>query len=167
MSGSAPAPEGELRETASPEETGQLGAGLASALGAGDVLSLTGPLGGGKTCFVAGLARGLGCTGRVRSPSFTLVNEYGGEIPLLHLDLYRLEGSEADGLGLDEGLERGVLAVEWGEKLPAYLRTEALTLAFEIRSERARVIRATASGTRGLALLAAWSALGASTEPAR
>ena len=167
MSGPAPAAEGELRETASPEETGRLGAALAAGLGAGDVILLTGPLGAGKTCFVTGLARGLGCTSRVRSPSFTLVNEYGGEVPLFHLDLYRLEGPEADGLGLDERLERGVLAAEWGEKLPAYLRAEALALSFEIRSERERVIRATASGARGRELLAGWRALDARTEPSR
>jgi tRNA threonylcarbamoyladenosine biosynthesis protein TsaE len=167
MSGPAPAPEGELRETASPEETGRLGSALAAGLAVGDVILLTGPLGAGKTCFVTGLARGLGCIGRVRSPSFTLVNEYGGGLPLFHLDLYRLEGPEADDLGLEERLERGVLAAEWGERLPAHLRAGALALVFEIRSERQRAIRATAAGARGLALLASWRALDARTDPTR
>jgi tRNA threonylcarbamoyladenosine biosynthesis protein TsaE len=167
MSGPAPAPEAELRETISPEETGRLGSALATGLAVGDVILLTGPLGAGKTCFVTGLARGLGCVGRVRSPSFTLVNEYGGAVPLFHLDLYRLEGRDVDDLGLEERLERGVLAVEWGERLPAHLCAEALTLVFEIRSERRRAIRATAAGARGLELLAAWRALDARTEPSR
>jgi tRNA threonylcarbamoyladenosine biosynthesis protein TsaE len=144
-----------------------MGAALAVGLRAGDVILLTGPLGAGKTCFVAGLARGLGCNGRVKSPSFTLVNEYQGQLPLFHLDLYRLEGHEADDLGLEEHLERGVLAVEWGERLPAHLRAEALTLEFEIRSERERLIRASASSARGRALLRGWLAADARTEPGR
>jgi tRNA threonylcarbamoyladenosine biosynthesis protein TsaE len=167
MSGPAPAPEEGLRQTSSPEETGRVGAALAAGLRAGDVILLTGPLGAGKTCFVAGLARGFGCTGRVRSPSFTLINEYDGPIPLFHLDLYRLEGREADDLGLEERLERGVLAVEWGERLPAHLGAEALTLEFEIRSETERLIRARASGARGRSLLAGWLAVDARTERGR
>jgi tRNA threonylcarbamoyladenosine biosynthesis protein TsaE len=167
MSGTAPAPEEGLRRTASPEETGRIGEALAAGLHPGDVILLTGPLGAGKTCFVAGLARGLGCTGRVRSPSFTLINEYDGETPVFHLDLYRLEGHDVDELGLEERLERGVLAAEWGERLPAHLRAEALTLEFETRSEHERLIRAWASGARGRALLAGWLAVDARMEPGR
>ena len=99
------APEGPgsvRRVTASAEATERLGAALAAGLRAGDVLVLTGPLGAGKTRLVAGLARGLGAPGRVRSPSFTLLNEYRGALPLHHLDLYRLAGHDADGLGLEE-----------------------------------------------------------------
>jgi tRNA threonylcarbamoyladenosine biosynthesis protein TsaE len=161
---SAPAPEGIRHTTASPEETERLGAALAPALVPGDVVLLSGPLGAGKTCFTAGLARGLGCPGRVRSPSFTLVNEYEGRIPLIHLDLYRLAGPEADDLGLDERLERAAMVVEWGERLPAHLRADALALAFEIRSGHERLIRATAAGARGRALLAAWREANARTE---
>lgn len=167
MSGRAPVPSPEPRETGSPEATGRLGAALAPALAVGDVILLSGPLGAGKTCFVAGLARGLGCGGRVRSPSFTLINEYAGTLPLFHLDLYRLEGAEALDLGLEEELERGALAVEWGEKLPAHLRGDALALDFTIRSATARGITARGDGARGRALLAAWNAVGAGTEPAR
>jgi tRNA threonylcarbamoyladenosine biosynthesis protein TsaE len=165
MSGTAT--DGDVRESASPEETEELGQALGSGLTTGDVILLTGPLGAGKTCFVSGLARGLGCTGRVRSPSFTLINEYGGEMPLFHLDLYRIEGPEADELGLDERLERGVLAVEWGEKLPATLRADSLALAFEIRSEYQRTICATGSGARGSELLARWRMLDRRKEPSR
>ena len=161
------APEEELRETASPDETERLGAALAAGLAAGDVLLLSGPLGAGKTCFVTGLARGLACSGRVRSPTFTLINEYGGRVPLFHLDLYRLEGPEAEDLGLEERLDRGVMAVEWGERLPAHLRAQGLALGFEIRSERVRTVRAAACGARGRALLAAWRALDAGAERRR
>jgi tRNA threonylcarbamoyladenosine biosynthesis protein TsaE len=138
------------------EETERLGESFAAGLVEGDVLVLCGPLGSGKTRLVAGLARGLGASARVRSPSFTLLTEYRAAPPLFHVDLYRLEGSDVDGLGLEEPLDRGVLAVEWGEKLPAWLREDALTLEFEILSENERAIRASAAGERGEELLAAW-----------
>lgn len=149
----------DARRTASVEETERLGEALAPALRAGDVLALSGPLGAGKTRFVEGLARGLAAAARVRSPTYTLVNEYPGRVPLVHLDLYRVAASELDALGLDEYLERAVLAVEWGEKLPASLRAEALRLEFALVSEHERAIGARASGGRGSELLAAWRAL--------
>jgi tRNA threonylcarbamoyladenosine biosynthesis protein TsaE len=148
---------GARRVTASAEETERLGAAFAAGLAAGDVLALSGPLGAGKTRFVAGLARGLGVPARVRSPSFTLLNEYRGRLALRHLDLYRLEGGDADGLGLEEQADEGVLAVEWGEKLPGWLREEALTLAFEILSPQQRALTASAAAGRGLELLASWN----------
>ena len=123
------------------------------------MLALSGPLGAGKTCFVAGLARGIESKTRVRSPSFTLINEYRGRLLLVHLDLYRIEPSGVDGLGLEEQLGRGALVVEWGEKLPVSLLTDALTLEFEIVSEHERAIAAHAAGERGRALLEAWRAL--------
>ena len=148
-----PATDPDRRVSASDWVTEAVGASLAAGLEAGDVLVLTGPLGAGKTRFVAGLARGLGVRARVRSPSFTLINEYRGARLLLHLDLYRLEPREVDGLGLEEQIERGVLVAEWGEKLPPALRREALTLRFEILSETERAITARAAGARGLSLL--------------
>lgn len=147
------------RVTNSAEDTEALGALLSGALEDGDVIVLAGPLGAGKTRFVAGLARGMGARARVRSPSFTLLNEYRGERLLLHLDLYRLEPREVDGLGLEEQIERGVLVAEWGEKLPQALRRDALTLRFEILSETERAITARAAGARGLDLLSRWRAL--------
>lgn len=144
--------------TDSPEATESLGESLGEQLEAGDVVALSGPLGAGKTRFVAGLARGLGVKARVRSPSFTLVNEYHGRILLEHLDLYRLEPGDARGLGIEEELDRGALVVEWGEKLPAALRSEALAIRFEIVSEHVRAITAEAHAGRGAALLAAWRA---------
>jgi tRNA threonylcarbamoyladenosine biosynthesis protein TsaE len=155
----ARAPAGDLRRTASPEATEHLGERLAAALVTGDLVVLTGPLGAGKTCFVAGLARGLEARARVRSPSFILIHEYRGRELLLHLDLYRIETAEVDALGIEELLERGVLVVEWGEKLPAALRADALTLEFEVVSAEVRAIAARAAGARGAALLEAWRAL--------
>jgi tRNA threonylcarbamoyladenosine biosynthesis protein TsaE len=158
-SGDSAVPAASARVTSSVEETERLGEALAAGLAAGDVLVLSGPLGSGKTRFVAGLARGLGVRSRVRSPSFTLLNEYRGTLALHHLDLYRLEGRDVEGLGLEELVDEGVLAVEWGEKLPAWLREQALTLAFEVLSEHQRAIGARAAGVRGAELLALWRSL--------
>lgn len=142
--------------TASAEETEQLGASLAPLLEVGDLVALEGPLGAGKTCFVAGLARGLDVKARVRSPSFTLINEYHGRLTLVHLDLYRLESADAGRLGLEEELERGALVVEWGDKLPSDLLAESLAIRFAIVGETARAIEAQAEPGRGAARLAAW-----------
>jgi tRNA threonylcarbamoyladenosine biosynthesis protein TsaE len=152
----------DTRVARSVAETERLGEAFAAGLAAGDVVLLTGPLGAGKTRFVAGLARGLACKARVRSPSFAIVNQYhGGELPLLHVDLYRLEGRAAEDLGLEEPLEDSVLAAEWGERLPGRLTDDALTLTFEIRSENERAIHATSTGPRGLELLMVWRSLDA------
>ena len=150
------------RESASAEATERIAASLAGALDRGDVLSLEGPLGAGKTRFVQGLARAFDPHTHVRSPTFTLVNEYAGRVPLFHVDLYRLEGGELEPLGLDELRERGVLAVEWGDKLPAHLAAEALRVVFEIRAAEARALSFSALHGRGLELLEACRAGAAS-----
>ncbi len=95
-------------------------AALAATLEAGDVVLLRGDLGVGKTVFVKGLAAGLGLDpDAVTSPTFTLVHEHrGGRLPLVHLDLYRIERIELDQVGFDAALaESGVLVVEWAERL--------------------------------------------------
>src|SRR5262249_43526464 len=115
-----------------PAETEGRGERLASALRLGGVGVVRGALRAGPPALVTGLARGLGAPGRVRSPSFGLVHEYTGPLPLIHVDLYRLGEREAEGLGLDELLERGALVAEWGERLPVALRQEALELCFAI-----------------------------------
>ena len=98
----------------STEETEALGTELARSLRRGDVIAYLGDLGAGKTAFTRGLARGLGCTGRVTSPTFTIVNEYEGPIPLFHFDMYRLgDADELFDIGWDEYLTRGgICAVE-------------------------------------------------------
>ncbi|NOT33458.1 MAG: tRNA (adenosine(37)-N6)-threonylcarbamoyltransferase complex ATPase subunit type 1 TsaE [Candidatus Eisenbacteria bacterium] len=145
--------------TPSAAETSACGLRLAAAFEVGDVVALEGPLGAGKTRFVEGLARGLECKARVRSPSFSLVNEYAGRVTLIHLDLYRLEHGELEGLGLEEYVERGVLAVEWGERLTERWLREALRIRIRSESEDRRALEASAAAGRGLVLLEAWRAI--------
>lgn len=104
----------------SPADTESLGERFGRAAQRGWVITLSGDLGAGKTQFVRGVARGLGCTGRVHSPTFTLVNEYGsGRLKLFHLDLYRLETAEQVlSAGIEEFLQPdGVSVIEWAERL--------------------------------------------------
>ena len=106
--------------TRSEAETEALGARLAEVLSPGAVVAYRGGLGMGKTAFTRGLARGLGCPGRVTSPTFTIVNEYeGGRLPLFHFDMYRLTGADAlFDIGWEDYLDRGgVCAVEWSEQV--------------------------------------------------
>ena len=106
--------------THSPQETEQLGQALAKLLVPGDIIAYRGDLGAGKTAFTRGLARGLGCTESVTSPTYTIVNEYlSGQLPLFHFDMYRLGGSEdLWGIGWEDYLDRqGVCAVEWSENV--------------------------------------------------
>ena len=106
--------------TNSPEQTEALGAALAKVLSAGTILAYRGDLGAGKTAFTRGLARGLGCTDLVTSPTYTIVNEYlGGRLPLFHFDMYRLASSDdLWDIGWEDYLERnGICAVEWSENV--------------------------------------------------
>ena len=101
-------------------ETEALGARLAGVLAPGAVVAYQGGLGMGKTAFTRGLAKGLGYTGRVTSPTFTIVNEYeGGRLPLFHFDMYRLANADAlFDIGWEDYLDRsGVCAVEWSEQV--------------------------------------------------
>ena len=138
--------------TNGPEETETLGAALAGELSPGTVLAFTGDLGAGKTAFVRGLARGLGFSGRVTSPTFTIVNEYeGGRLPLFHFDLYRLSsGDELFDIGWEDYLARGgVCAVEWSERAGDALEGEDL-LQVDLRrgeGEEQRLITVTRGGT--------------------
>lgn len=118
--------------TRSEEETAAAGRGMASRVRAGDVVLLYGELGAGKTAFVRGLAEGLGVDPQdVSSPTFTIVQQYGGgRIPLLHVDLYRLEPNEVDDLGLDELGEDAVVAIEWADRLPR-MRHAAFTVTLK------------------------------------
>jgi tRNA threonylcarbamoyladenosine biosynthesis protein TsaE len=148
------------KRTSSVEATERLGAAFASTLRVGDVVALSGPLGAGKTRLVSGLVHALSPGARVRSPSFTLVSEFPGEMPVFHLDLYRLEKSrDVEGLGLEDLAARGALVVEWGERLPGAWLADALHVAITPGQGDERLLTATGSGVRGHELLAAWCAL--------
>ncbi|MBI2346225.1 MAG: tRNA (adenosine(37)-N6)-threonylcarbamoyltransferase complex ATPase subunit type 1 TsaE [Deltaproteobacteria bacterium] len=110
------------RTSVSPAETRMVAAGLAAVCRAGDVIALVGPLGAGKTCFIQGLAEGLGVPKEayVNSPTFILLNCYCGRLPLYHFDWYRLRGPEELGaLGPEEYFDgEGITVVEWADKFP-------------------------------------------------
>jgi tRNA threonylcarbamoyladenosine biosynthesis protein TsaE len=125
------------------EETRAVGEAIASLLVPGDAIALTGELGAGKTTFVQGAARALGVTSAVASPTFTLVREYRGRIPVAHADVYRLSRvQDVVDLGLEEMIEEGnVLFVEWGDAveglLPeSHLRVELTTTGPETEARR-------------------------------
>ena len=123
--------------TSSPAETEALGAALGKILQAGSILAYEGDLGAGKTAFTRGLAKGLGCTDMVTSPTYTIVNEYlSGRLPLFHFDMYRLHSSDdLWDIGWEDYLERGgICAVEWSENVadalenPITVRVEKLDI---------------------------------------
>jgi tRNA threonylcarbamoyladenosine biosynthesis protein TsaE len=127
--------------SSSPERTAAIARRLARTLPSGTVLALVGPLGAGKTAFVKGLAAGLGLPPRETvSPTFTLIHEHPGPVPLFHADLYRLAGpDEAAELGLEDYAERGgILAVEWAERAAGLLPADTVTVRFEILGPRER-----------------------------
>ena len=118
----------------SADETRDLAAHLAGVARAGDRIALLGPLGAGKTQFAKGFARGLGIREVVNSPSFTLMTEYAGRLPLFHQDLYRLSGAEeaiAGGL-VDERQLQGVTLTEWAERLPEEIDPDRLSVTIEV-----------------------------------
>ena len=128
--------------TASAQETEQLGQRLGQRLKPGAVIAYSGDLGAGKTAFTRGLARGLGCTDTVTSPTYTIVNEYlSGRIPLFHFDMYRLRSSDdLWDIGWEDYLERGgVCAVEWSENV-ADAMENAVTVNLEKLGENTRRI---------------------------
>ncbi len=142
--------------TRSPEETQRLGELIGKLAAPGDVYLLIGNLGAGKTCLTQGIARGLGINDYVLSPTFVIVREMPGRLPLYHIDLYRLDRlEESIGLGLDEYFYgRGVSVVEWAEKAPGILPVENLTIRINYTSETGRRLELVPSGRRYLRLLA-------------
>lgn len=128
--------------TTSAEETRDVAFRLAAAAAAGDVIALRGELGAGKTQFAKGFARGLGVAAVVNSPSFTLMAEYAGRLPLFHLDLYRLAGTGdalAGGL-IDERQRAGVSLIEWAERLEGPVGGADLEVRFEGAGDEPRRI---------------------------
>lgn len=130
--------------TNSPDETKRLAEQLVLSLKPGDVVALEGELGSGKTQFVQGLARGLGVSesGYVRSPSFIILNEYRGRLPLYHFDFYRLHRpSDLDDLGMEEYFDgKGITVIEWADRFPGALPKRAIHIKFEIIDETRRKI---------------------------
>jgi tRNA threonylcarbamoyladenosine biosynthesis protein TsaE len=129
----------------SPEETFRIGRTLADGLEAGDVVALTGELGTGKTCLTQGIANGLGVPESyvVTSPTFTLINEYPGRrVDLYHLDVYRLTGcADLAEMGYDEYLYgRGVMVVEWAERVLEAIPDDALFVVMTYLDENKRKI---------------------------
>jgi len=132
----------------SPSETVAVGAHMGRSARKGDLFLLYGELGAGKTQLVKGLAKGMGVEDwqYVLSPSFTLVNLYEGRIDLAHVDLYRLEGDDVDGLGLEEFLDAGVVAVEWAERAASWPEAIKVTLLATGEEERKIVVEVRDAG---------------------
>jgi tRNA threonylcarbamoyladenosine biosynthesis protein TsaE len=132
----------------STEQTKDFAKELAKLLQPGDVIALEGDLGAGKTTFTKGLAEGLEIKKTVNSPTFTIIKEYQGRLPLYHMDVYRLEDSDED-LGFDEYFEGlGVTVVEWAHLIKDQLPLELLTIYLTHDDEEARKIKLVPKGKR-------------------
>ena len=137
--------------TSSPEETEALAARLAAHLRRGDVVSVTGELGAGKTTFVRGAARALGVTGPVSSPTFTIGHRYEAPTPIAHLDLYRITGLDAEEWGdLEPYFDGTVAFVEWPEHGGDWLPAARATVTLDHVDESHRRVRITSEDDLGL-----------------
>lgn len=124
----------------SPEATEKLAVRLAALLQPGDILTLEGDLGAGKTTFTKGLAKGLGIKRTVNSPTFTILKQYEGTLQLNHFDVYRLEHSDED-IGFDELFaEEAVSVIEWAQFIEDYLPAERLGIVIRRLSEEGREV---------------------------
>lgn len=117
-------------ETHSFEETVEIGKNIGNVLRSGDIISLTGDLGTGKTAFTNGIAKALGITSYITSPTFTIVNEYEGRLPLYHFDVYRIsDPEEMFDIGFEEYINsEGITIIEWGEQIKEILPKEIITV---------------------------------------
>jgi tRNA threonylcarbamoyladenosine biosynthesis protein TsaE len=129
--------------TASADETVSLGTKIGALLKAGDIITLHGSLGCGKTTIVKGIARALEIEEEITSPSFTLISEYEGRLPLYHMDLYRIDSvEEFELLGAEELLYgNGVSIIEWAEKIDQLLPPSCISITFRIEHDGRRDIR--------------------------
>ena len=136
-------------------ETQAIAERLGRLLAPGDVLALVGPLGAGKTTFVQGLARGLDVPPdrHVASPTFALVNEHPGRVPLVHADLYRIEHArELAELGLTDAFDRAAVAIEWLDRFPDAAPADRLEIAIAFAEGEARTLTFTPRGARATEL---------------
>ena len=131
-------------------ETIVFGKRLGEILEDGSVVALSGGLGAGKTCFTGGIALALGITEDITSPTYTIVSEYEGRLPLRHIDTYRLSGEEDfEHIGGSELLSGGgVTVVEWPEKIASFLPPGAVFITIEILADNIRLIRYARDDTR-------------------
>jgi tRNA threonylcarbamoyladenosine biosynthesis protein TsaE len=148
--------------TASEQETAEAGVRLAGLLEPGDVLALTGDLGAGKTALTKGVARGLGVSEPVVSPTFNILLVHEGRLALHHFDLYRLEDeAQLEDVDFYGTLEAGCVSlVEWGDRFPAALPPDHLEVALHITGDTTRRIELSPGGTRSRVLAEAWVAGG-------
>ncbi len=116
------------------EETYGLGEKLGKRIFSPSLIALMGDLGSGKTVFTQGIGKGLGIKGRIRSPSFVIINEYPGDIPLYHFDLYRISQEEVETLGYEEYFyaPKGVVVIEWADVIPYLLPPQYLEVRIKI-----------------------------------
>ncbi len=141
----------------SPEDTSKLGETIGRLATGRLVIALIGDLGGGKTVFVQGLAKGVDVPKEfmITSPSYTLINEYPGRVPLFHADLYRLSGNvDIENTGLfDTMVADGVVAIEWAERIGQESLSEDMVIRFDIKEDDIREITLTACGQTAMNLL--------------
>ena len=128
--------------TKSAEESEALGQKIGRALQQGDILAMRGPLAAGKTTLTKGIARSLGIRDEITSPTFCLISEYAGKMPLYHMDVYRLDGAEDFiNLGTDDMLYgEGVCVIEWSERIMSELPDTAITVDISVNGDGSRTV---------------------------
>lgn len=154
--------------SASPDATRAFAAGLATVAAPGDVLCLWGDLGAGKTVFAKGFGAGLGVRDTISSPSFVLMGEYEGRLPLFHIDLFRLASAAQalDGGLLDDRQAAGVVLIEWPDRLGEALPGDRLDVRIDGGADEPRRLRVSAHGDSHQRYLEAASAAGAAGRAA-
>jgi tRNA threonylcarbamoyladenosine biosynthesis protein TsaE len=127
----------------SPDDTFSLGQRIASFLNAGSVVALQGELGSGKTYLVKGIAKGLGVTETITSPTYTIISEYNSSVSLYHIDAYRLSGDEdfENSGGRETINSGGISLIEWSERIPKSIPKNAITVILKITGPSSRLIQ--------------------------
>ena len=134
--------------TKNEEETIELAQNIESEKFPNMVICLRGDLGTGKTVFTKGIAQALGISEVITSPTFNIIKEYDGELPLYHMDVYRLD-SKVDDLGLDEYYKKGgIVVIEWADMIEDYLPEERLDISIKAVDEDVRVLKITPHGEK-------------------